>query len=78
MTNQQEQSFNEGLGNFFTAGDMLSTVQLSGATLAFLYVAWLSLTAYQNYCDGEIDSSDVLITALRGAGFLLVLIYLLR
>lgn len=77
MNAAQSAAFEEGTGGFFTAANLLLTVQAIGTTAAILYVAWLCYTAYQDWSDEEIKAQDMIIIWFRGVFVLMVLLYLL-
>lgn len=77
MNAAQAAAFEEGTGGFFTAAGLLWTVQAIGATVVFLYVAWLSYTAYIDFCEEEIKAKDMIIIWFRGVFVMMVLLYLL-
>jgi len=70
-------AFEEGTGGFFTAADLLFTVQAIGATLLFLYIAWLCYRAYQDYADEMIKAQAMMIVWARSVFILMVILYLL-
>ncbi len=77
MNQQQLDSFAEGAGGFGTAPDLFLAVQGIGGTLIFLYVSWVCVKSYQEYCSGQSTSGDMLITWGRSVFIMTVLTYLL-
>ena len=69
--------FNTGAGGFITAAGMLLAIQSIGVTIIFLYVSWLCLSAYQDFCNETIRSSDMIFVWARGVFIMMVMIYIL-
>lgn len=77
MNAAQAAAFEEGTGDFFTAAQLLWTIQAIGATAVFLYVAWLCYRAYDDYGAEVITAKDMIIVWFRGVFVMMVLLYLL-
>ena len=77
MNTGQVASFKEGTGDYFTADDLLTLVQGIGATVVLLYVAWLCITAYNDYGAGNIKANDMLIIWSRGVFAMMILLFLI-
>jgi integrating conjugative element protein (TIGR03758 family) len=77
MKADQELAVNEGAGGFIAAADLLWVIQAIGATAAFLYVAWLCYSAYDEYGSGYISSGDMVAVWARSVFVLMVLLYLI-
>ena len=77
MNAAQSAAFEEGTGDFFTAADLLWTIQAIGTTVVFLYVAWLCYSAYNNYGAERIGAKDMITVWFRGLFVMMVLLYLL-
>jgi integrating conjugative element protein (TIGR03758 family) len=76
MTTAQSTAFEEGTGSFFTAADFLLVVQSIGATLMFLYVAWIILRAYTDFGREFTKSRDMIGTWLRAVFMMMIFLYL--
>lgn len=77
MNAAQSAAFEEGTGNFFTAAELLWTVQAIGTTAVFLYVAWLCYRAYEDFGAEYITAKDMIIVWLRAVFLMMLLLYLL-
>ena len=77
MNVNQATDFEQGVGGFFTAGELLLAIQGIGATVVFLYVSWLCLRAYDDYGREYIKAQDMIIVWARGVFVLMLLLYLL-
>ena len=77
MNAAQSAAFEEGTGDFFTAADLLWTIQAIGAAAVFLYVAWLCVCAYSDYGAEAIRAKDMVIVWLRGVFVMMVLLYVI-
>jgi hypothetical protein len=82
MNSQQAQWFAEGAGCgggscYLTADAMLLTVQSIGAVAIFIYVAWLCVSAYNDFGQEQISATDMVIVWSRGVFVLMVILYLL-
>lgn len=77
MNAAQSVAFEKGTGNFFTAGELLWSVQAIGTTVVFLFVAWLCYRAYIDYGEEYISAKDMIIVWFRAVFVMMVLLYLL-
>jgi len=77
MNAAQSVAFEEGTGDFFTAGELLWSVQAIGTTVVFLFVAWLCYRAYIDYGEEYISAKDMIIVWFRAVFVMMVLLYLL-
>lgn len=77
MNAAQSAAFEEGTGDFFTAAELLWTIQAIGTTAVFLYVAWLCYRAYDDYGAEVITAKDMITVWFRGVFVMMVLLYLL-
>ena len=77
MNANQIAAFEDGTGDFFTAADLLWSVQAIGTTMIFTYVVWLCITAYNDYSEEEINAGAMLVIWARGVFVLMVVLYLL-
>jgi|CEGF01.1.fsa_nt_gi hypothetical protein len=69
--------FNTGANGFLTADSVLFAAQSIGATLMFIWVAWVCLQAYQDYGNEQIKSSQMIFLWFRAVFALSVVLYLL-
>jgi hypothetical protein len=79
---QQYQWFKEGAGCgggpcFQTADAMLLAVQSIGVAAILTYVAWLCVTAYNNFGQEQLSARDMLIVWGRCVLVLMIILYLI-
>ena len=76
MNAQQVTAFEEGTGAFFTAAELLNLIQSVGVAILITYVAWLCVTAYKEFGDGQLFAKDMMAVWLRSIAMLMFLLYL--
>jgi integrating conjugative element protein (TIGR03758 family) len=77
MNAAQSAAFEEGAGGYITAPDLLMTIQAIGATVVFLYIAWMCYRAYSDFGAEIIKAGDMITIWFRGLFVMMVLLYLL-
>ena len=78
MTPDQVTAFNASVGGFFTPADLLFTIAAMILTLAFTWLAWLSISAYAGVARNSHGFGALVSLVLRGAFVLALLAYFIR
>ena len=69
--------FDTGANGFITADDALLAVQGIGATVVFIWAAWVLLKSYQDWATGKIKGGQMLFVWARAVFLMMVLLFLL-
>lgn len=69
--------FDTGANGFITADDALLASQAIGATLLFIWVAWVCILAYKDFSNGRIRGSQMMFLWFRAVFLLSVILFLL-
>jgi len=78
MTADQVMAFNASVGGFFTPGDLYFAIAAMILTLAFTWLAWLTVSAYAGVARNALGFGTLLGLILRGAFVLALLAYFIR
>lgn len=76
MTAAQAAAFQAGSG--VTAGALLAAIAGVILTLAFVWVAWVTLGSFRAWQDGRVGLADLVWTVVRASIVLLVLGFYVR
>lgn len=69
--------FDTGANGFITADDALLAVQTIGATVVFIWAAWVLLKSYQDWASGKMKGGQMLFVWARVVFLMMVLLFLL-
>jgi integrating conjugative element protein (TIGR03758 family) len=78
MTAEQIAAFNASVGGFFTPDDLLFTIAAVTLTVAFLWLAWLTVSGYAGVVRNGLGFGALTAMILRGAFVLALLGYFIR
>ena len=68
--------FDTGANGFITADDALLAVQVIGATIVFIWAAWVLLKSYQDWAAGNIKGGQMLFVWARIVFLMMILLFL--
>lgn len=69
--------FDTGANGFITADDSLFAAQSIGATVVFIWAAWVCLKAYQDWANGKTNGTQMMFVWFRAVFSMSVLLFLL-
>jgi integrating conjugative element protein (TIGR03758 family) len=78
MTPAQNAAFNASVGGFFTAADLLFAIAALIMTMAWTWLAWLTVSAYGGVAHHSMGFGTLVSLILRGAFVLALLGYFIR
>ena len=78
MTPEQVTAFNASVGGFFTPSELRFVLAAMIMTLALIWLAWLSVSAYAGVAHHALSFGTLVALILRGALVLALLGYFIR
>lgn len=78
MTDEQVVAFNASVGGYFVPADLYFAIAAMILTLAFIWLAWLAVSAYAGIARNALGFGDLMGLILRGVFVLMLLTYFIR